>query len=85
MKNVSASEARKRWFRLLDEVAGGEVVVIERNGQRILLTREKPRRGAKAVPDYRKLLRGRDIDQADEWTWDWEPDTGLAPSRSRRR
>jgi hypothetical protein len=32
MKRVTASEARRNWFRLLDEVAAGAVVVIERGG-----------------------------------------------------
>ena len=35
MKRVTASDARKNWFRLLDEAAAGEVVVIERAGTRI--------------------------------------------------
>jgi hypothetical protein len=37
MKRVTATEARKQWFRLLDEVAAGEVVVLERKGRQLVL------------------------------------------------
>ena len=30
MKRLTASEVRKNWFRVLDEVAAGEGVVLER-------------------------------------------------------
>ena len=33
MKRVTASEARRNWFRLLDEIAGGEQVVITSEGE----------------------------------------------------
>ena len=38
MKKLTASEARKNWFQVLDEVAAGEVVVLERKGKMILLS-----------------------------------------------
>ena len=40
MKRLTASEVRKNWFRVLDEVAAGEVVVLERKGQWLVLRRE---------------------------------------------
>ena len=74
MKRVTASEARKQWFRLLDEVVAGEVVVLERKGRRVVLRREDTKRGLKEQHDidYRKLLRVPDADQADQWTWEWQ-------------
>lgn len=71
MKRVTASEARRSWFRLLDEVAGGAVVCIERAGRRILLQRE-PEAGADAVPDYGSLIRAPSAERADAWGWTWE-------------
>ncbi len=52
MKRVTASEARKSWFRLLDDVAAGEVVVIERKGRRIVLRGESPLPADSDLPDY---------------------------------
>ena len=71
MKQITASEARSNWFRILDEVASGEVVVIQRRGKRFVLRQEKSqqRAGARA-PDYRKLLRVKRPDRADQWRWD---------------
>ena len=70
MKRITASEARKNWFRLLDEVAQGEVVVIERSGRRILLRREAAE--VREVPDYSGLIGAvRDAADADRWGWDW--------------
>ena len=42
MKKVTASEARKHWFRILDDAAHGEVIVLERKGRRLVLRREEP-------------------------------------------
>lgn len=79
MKRVTATEARQNWFALLDAVAGGEVVVIERHGRRIVLRREELGESAAAeVPDYSKILRVRDLDRADQWGWEWTAD-GLTP------
>jgi hypothetical protein len=72
MKRVTASEARKQWFRLLDEVAAGEVVILERKGRRLVLCREDAKVGERTVPDYRKLIRAPDADHADQWSWDWQ-------------
>jgi hypothetical protein len=72
MKRVTASEARRDWFRLLDEVVNGEVVVIERKGQRIVLRREpKSRLVRESLPDYSQLIRAKDAGKADSWSWDW--------------
>jgi hypothetical protein len=80
MKRVTASEARKNWFRLLDEVAQGAVVCIERRGRRIILRREPEADSGTSVPDYTALLRVPGIDQADQWGWSWsEEDGALEP------
>ena len=73
MKRITATEARRNWFRLLDEVAAGEVVVIERKGRRIVLRREEVgrARGDPSVVDYRRLLEVPDIERADAWGWEW--------------
>ncbi|MDA2925447.1 hypothetical protein MYX65_12515 [Acidobacteria bacterium AH-259-L09] len=82
VKQVSASEARKNWFRLLDDVVGGEVVVIQRRGKRLVLHCEEldeDMLGAE-VPDYKDLLRVADAERADQWRWDWVgSDEGLVP------
>ena len=76
MKRVTASEARRNWFRLLDEVAQGEVVCIERGGRRIVLRREPEVRQYEIIPDYTALLQVPDLDQADGWGWSWSEDDG---------
>jgi antitoxin (DNA-binding transcriptional repressor) of toxin-antitoxin stability system len=77
MKRVTASEARKNWFRLLDEVAQGEVVCIERGGRRIILRREPDVSQEATLPDYGALLQVPDLDQADRWGWSWSEDDGM--------
>lgn len=77
MKRVTASEARRNWFRLLDEVAGGETVEIDRHGKRIVLRREDRKSRSKTTPDYSDLISVADLDRLDEWTWEWDPDEGL--------
>ena len=80
MKRVTASEARKNWFRLLDEVAQGAVVCIERGGRRIVLRREDEEAVASPVPDYSHLLRVPHAEDADRWGWSWsEEDGSLEP------
>jgi antitoxin (DNA-binding transcriptional repressor) of toxin-antitoxin stability system len=76
MKRVNASEARRNWFQLLDEVAQGEKIVIERRGRRIVVVCEDLEEGDsnKEAPDYSALLQVADLDQADEWTWSWSDD-----------
>lgn len=86
MKRITASQARRNWFRLLDEVAAGEVVVIERKGRRIVLRREEERKTGQAVPlpDYSSLLDAADGDRADRWGWRWESGSGeVSPAEPR--
>jgi hypothetical protein len=78
MKVITASEARKNWFRILDEVSAGEVVVIERRGKRVVLREEKPsKRAYSHLPDYKKLLIVKHPEQADQWRWEWEAEGSL--------
>ena len=77
MKRVTASEARKNWFRLLDEVAQGAVVCIERGGRRIILKREPEAGLRSSTSDYANLLRVPDVDQADRWGWSWSGEDGV--------
>jgi thiamine kinase-like enzyme len=87
VKNVKASEARKHWFRLLDEALRGEVIAVERKGQRVVLRREEPSvsRSAKATQEYKKLLKVPRADEADRWSWDWRPERRLVPRRRSTR
>lgn len=80
MKRITASEARRNWFQLLDRAAAGEVVLIERNGRRIVLRREEEGERSAAVPDYRTLIRPvGDVEGADRWSWAWDSSAGLHP------
>jgi hypothetical protein len=81
MKRVTASEARRNWFRLLDEVAAGAVVVIERGGRRILLRREADVAAAADLPDYRGLIEAPSVETADRWGWTWSPDAADLAAR----
>lgn len=76
MKRVTASEARRNWFRLLDEVAGGAVVMIERGGRRIVLRREDEVSPGADLPDYSSILKVRDPERAHEWRWEWPGEEG---------
>jgi len=77
MKRMTATEVRKQWFRLLDEVAEGEVILIERDGARLVL---KMAPGDSSIPDYRGLIRVPDADEADVWGWEWDGSPeGLTP------
>ena len=83
MKRVTASEARKHWFRLLDEVADGEVLVVERKGRQLILRRQDSavEKTGQALPDYGRLLRAPDADLADRWSWEWKgPGQALVPA-----
>jgi hypothetical protein len=73
MKRVTPSQARRHWFRLLDEVADGEVVLIERKGRRIVLRREEGPYPAAAPSreDYQRLLTVPGLDRAETWGWEW--------------
>ena len=78
MKLITASEARKNWFRILDEVSAGGVVVIERRGKRVVLREEKPsERADSRLPDYKKLLIVKHPEEADQWRWDWQAEGSL--------
>ncbi len=79
MKRVTASDARRDWFRLLDEVAGGAVVSIERGGRTILLQRAPHPKGRAPAPDYTRLIRAPNAAAADRWSWEW-PEGELEPS-----
>jgi len=87
MKKVTASEARRQWFRLLDEAAQGEVIVLQRRGRRLVLRREEVGKTKALRPDrgYRRLLRVPRIDQADRWSWEWQAAGGLASRRTPGR
>ena len=74
MKEYSATRARANWFSLLDEVIAGEVVVIERHGRRVVLRREELT--PTSLPDYSGVLKTDDVDRADDWTWNWDPEDG---------
>ena len=81
MKRVTASQARREWFRLLDDAVAGEVIVIERNGHRVELRLAESEAAAGSFsPDYRDVISAPDADQADRWTWEWD-ETGLRPRR----
>ena len=83
VKSVTATEARKNWFRLLDEVAEGEVVLIEREGARLLLKRAEQGEPSAKIPDYRGLICVPDLDEADQWGWEWDGSPeGLQPRRT---
>ena len=83
MKRVTATEARKNWFRLLDEVTEGEVVLIEREGARLLLKRAEQGEPSSTIPNYQGLIRVPDADAADRWGWEWDGSAeGLRPRRT---
>ena len=81
MKRVTASEARKNWFRILDEVAQGAVVCIERSGRRIVLRREPEAKEAASLPDYSTLIQAPKLEEADTWGWFWSPEDGTLEPR----
>ena len=87
MKIVTASEARKHWFRLLDEALQGEVIAVERKGQRVVLQREGhgASRSAKAAQEYKKLLKVPRADEADQWSWSWRHGRGVVSKKRSAR
>lgn len=80
MKHVTASDARKNWFKLLDEAAKGEVIAIQRNDKRLILRLEKQ---TKSLPSYKRLIGGKDLDNADKWGWEWNKSGKLIPITRR--
>ena len=87
MKMLTASEARRQWFRLLDEAAQGEIIVFQRKGRRLVLRREdaEPTEAPARDVKYRRLLRVPRLHQADRWSWEWRPERGLVPRRTPAR
>jgi hypothetical protein len=84
MKRMTATEVRKNWFRLLDEVVEGEVVLIERDGARLVLRMADE--GEASIPDYRGLIRVPDAEEADRWGWEWDGSPeGLKPRWTGRQ
>lgn len=83
MKQIAASQARKEWFRLLDEVLAGEVVVIPRRGRKVVLRRYEADEIAEPPPQYGALLAVPDADRADEWGWEWEEAEGELVPRGK--
>ncbi|HYG63073.1 MAG TPA: hypothetical protein VEL74_10865 [Thermoanaerobaculia bacterium] len=81
MKRVTATEARKNWFRYLDEAAEGEVLLIERGGTRLVLHREaREEEAPRHVPSYEGLIWAPHAEDADRWGWEWkEPGEALSP------
>ncbi len=81
MKRMTPSDVRRNWFRVLDEVAGGETVVVERGGRRILIRREalSSRSARGGVPDYGSLLSAPHAEQADRWGWEWSHGGDVRP------
>lgn len=78
MRHVTATEARKNWFRLLDEAAEGEVLVIDREGVELVLQRRDRGRTVEAEPpSYEGLIRAERLDEADQWSWEWRDPEGL--------
>lgn len=75
MKQYSATHARAHWFAILDDVVAGEAVVIERKGHRVVLRCEES--APASIPDYSKAIQSPDVDNADQWTWNWDPDGGI--------
>jgi len=79
MKHITASQARRDWFRILDEVADGETVVIDRKGRRIQIRRVDPPGADAPLPDYTRLLQVReDATEAHRWGWEWSGEEGGA-------
>jgi len=88
MKQVTASEARKNWFRLLDEALDGEIIAVQRKGQRLVLRREDvaKSRNTKAARQYKGLLHVPNGEKADQWSWDWGgSEHGLVLRRRSKR
>jgi antitoxin (DNA-binding transcriptional repressor) of toxin-antitoxin stability system len=82
MKHVTASEARKNWFKLLDEAANGEIIAIQRDDKKLILRAEKRR---KRPPSYKGLIDFKDADDADTWGWEWKRPGGLVEKNFRKR
>jgi antitoxin (DNA-binding transcriptional repressor) of toxin-antitoxin stability system len=82
MKHVTASEARKNWFKLLDEASNGESIAINRNGKNLVL-RLEVRKKREKIPDYSRIIQITGVDNADKWGWKWTERRGLTPVTKR--
>jgi len=83
MKRMTATDARKNWFRLLDEVVEGEVVLIERDGARLVLQLAEQGKPIAKVPVYQGLIQVTDTDEVDQWGWEWDGSSeGLQPRQT---
>jgi hypothetical protein len=80
MKYVTASEARKKWFQLLDEAVNGEIIAIQRDDKRLILKADK--RKAR-IPNYSGLIHFPDADGVDTWSWRWKGPGRLVSKRKR--
>ena len=78
MKRVTASQARKNWFRILDEVVAGETIAIDRGGRRVLLQLDDTDvdTARDISNDYSDVLTVTDVDQADTWSLEWDAEAG---------
>jgi hypothetical protein len=85
MKRMTASDVRRNWFRVLDEVLAGETVAIERDGRRVFVSAEDDRapEARAKTPDYSDLVRG-DVEHADGWSWEWPGAEGELEPRPPR-
>jgi len=82
MKYITASEARKNWFHILDEAVRGEIIAIQRQGKKLILKLEKREQSA---PSYKGLIDFTDADDADTWGWDWKGPGKLVSRKPRKR
>ena len=78
MKRITASQARKNWFRILDEVVAGETIAIDRKGRRVLIRLEEADvdTAQDISNDYSDVLAVADADRADTWSWKWDAEAG---------
>jgi len=68
MVHLTASEARRQFFRLLDAAQRGERVEFERDGVRFRLTRVDTHAGA---PPPARIVGADPAVLSGEWTWDF--------------
>lgn len=81
MKQFSATEARKYFFKLLDSAVEGETVMIERKGTLLKLVPSRLKK-TKRVSSCSPYIHS-DVSQADKWGWRWHPSKGLISKKKR--
>ena len=87
MRSISATEARKNFFRLLDTAVKGEPVVITRHGVALELVRSLPKKkGSRksASLNYKQAIIGP-LASADKWGWEWSSEQELNFKGTDRR